>query len=142
MTGYVMRVILDGVSIHGNDFVRGLVFITVMAMNVEGITHDPSAAWLFADAHTTPPDHMRAPATIRAVSDRIGLPYETTRQHLIRMVDLGRARRVDGGFIIPGPVTQDPANLRLGLNIYLWLMRAIAQLDRLGFDVDAASTAA
>ncbi len=141
MTGYVMRVILDGVGIHGNDFVRGLIFITVMAMNVERITHDPSDAWRFAEAHTTPPDHMRAPASIRAVSDRLGLPYETTRQHLIRMVNLGRAQRVDGGFIIPGPVNQDPANLRSGLNIYLWLMRAIGQLERLGFDFDAVVTA-
>ena len=138
MTGYVMRVILDGVGIHANDFVRGMIFITVMALNVEEITHDPGAAWRFADADTPPPDHMRAPASIRAVSDRIGLPYETTRQHLIRMADAGHAQRVGGGFIIPTPVAQDPVNLRSGLNVYLWLIRAIGQLDRLGFDFDAA----
>ena len=81
---------------------------------------------------------MRAPVTVRAVCDRTGLPYETTRQHLIRMVDLGRAARVDGGFIIPGSVAQEPVNLRSGLNIYLWLLRAVSQLERLGFDFDAA----
>ena len=138
MTGYVMRVILDGVGIHGKDFVRGLIFITVMAMNVEEITHDPRAAWRFADAQTPPPDEMREPVSVRAVSERTGLPYETVRQHLIRMVDLGRAQRVAGGFIIPGIVLQDPVNLQSGLRIYAWLLRAVGQLERLGFDFDAA----
>ena len=141
MTGYVMRVILDGVGLHEKDFVRGLIFITVMAMNVERITHDPRAAWRFADAATAPPDEMRAPASVRGVSERVGLPYETTRQHLIRMVDLGRAQRVEGGFIIPGAVAQEPRNLQSGLNIYLWLLRAVGQLERLGFDFDRAATA-
>ena len=141
MTGYVMRVILDGVEIHGKDYVRGLIFITVMAMNVEAITHDPDVAWLFADARTTPPDEMRAPVSVRAVCERTGLPYETARQHLLRMVDLGRAERVDGGFIIPGAVAQDPVNLRSGLNVYLWLLRAVGQLDRLGFDFNAVKAA-
>jgi len=138
MTGYVMRVILDGVGIHGKDYVRGLIFITVMAMNVERITHDPAAAWRFADAQTTPPDSLRAPVSVSAVCERTGLPYETTRQHLIRMVDIGRAARVGGGFIIPGAITQDPINLQSGLKIYTWLLRAVGQLERLGFDFDAA----
>ena len=138
MTGYVMRVILDGVGIHGKDFVRGLIFITVMAMNVEAITHDPGAAWRFADAQTPPPDSMREPVTVRAVSERTGVAYETVRQHLIRMVDLGRASRSGGGFVIPVSVAQDPINLQSGLRIYTWLMRAVVQLERLGFDFDAA----
>ena len=138
LTGYVMRVILDGVGNHENDFVRGLIFITVMAMNVERITHDPSAAWRFADAQTTPPDAMREPASVRAVADRVGLPYETTRQHILRLVDIGRAQRVEGGFIIPGAVAQDPVHLQSGLKIYTWLLRAVGQLDRMGFDFDAA----
>ena len=142
LTGYVMRVILDGVGIHENDFVRGLIFITVMAMNVERITHDPSEAWRFADAQTAPPDTMRMPVTVRAVADRVGLPYETTRQHMIRLADIGRAQRVDGGFIIPLAVAQDPVNLQSGLKIYTWLLRAVGQLDRMGFDFDAAVAAA
>ena len=138
MNGYVMRVLLDGIENHDHDFVRGLIFVTVMALNVEHITHDPDQAWRYADARTTPPDAMRAPASVRAVSERIGLPYETTRQHLIRLVESGKAARVEGGFIIPGTVNQDPRYVRMGLNIYLWLLRAVSQLERLGFDVAAA----
>ena len=139
MTGYLMRVILDGVGIHDNDFVRGLIFITVMAMNVEdGVTRDRDKAWRFADAQTAPPDEMRAPVTVKAVSARVGLAYETTRQHLIRLEAVGQVVRVGRGFIIPTTVVQDPRNLKSGFNMYRWLLRAVAQLDRLGFDFGAA----
>ena len=140
MTGYVIRVLLDGIEHHDRDFLRGLIFVTVMAMNVEHITFDPGPAWRYADAETTPPDEMRTPVSVRAVSDRLGAPYETTRQHLMRLVELGRAKRVGRGFIIPGEVNQDPRYLRMGLNIYWWLLRAVSQLERLGFDLDAAVT--
>ena len=138
MTGFVIRVLLDGIENHDRDFIRGLIFVTVMALNVEHITNDAGAAWRYAAADTTPPDEMRSPATVRAVSDRLGAPYETTRQHLMRLVVLGRAKRVGGGFIIPSEVNNDPRFLRMGLNIYWWLLRAVSQLERLGFDLDAA----
>ena len=128
-----MRVLLDGVEDHDRDFVRGLIFITVMTINVEHITHDPGQAWRYPDADHTPSDDLRRPASIRAVADRIGLPYETTRQHLIRMAEIGRAQRLAGGFIIPESVNRDPRYLRMGLNLYLWLLRAVNRLDRLGF---------
>jgi hypothetical protein len=139
MTGYLMRVILDGVGIHEKDFIRGLIFITVMAMNVEDdITRNRDNAWRFADAQSAPPDDMRRPVTVKAVSARLGLAYETTRQHLIRQLEVGQVVRVGGGFIIPTAVIQDPRNLKSGFNIYRWLLRAVAQLDRLGFDFDAS----
>ena len=138
MTGYVMRVLLDGIENHDRDFIRGLIFIAVMTMNVSHITHDAAEAWRYADAATTPPDDMRAPASVRAVADRVGMPYETTRQHLIRLVELGRASRVAGGFIIPSSVNSDPRYLRMGLNLYLRLLRAVSQLERLGFDFGRA----
>ena len=47
---FVMRPLLDGADIHGKGFVRGLIVITGMAMNVEAITHDPDVAWRFAAA--------------------------------------------------------------------------------------------
>ena len=138
MTGYVIRVLLDGVENHDRDFLRGLIFVTVMALNVEHITYDAGAAWRYACAGTVPPDEMRTPASVRAVSDRLGAPYETTRQHLMRLVELGRAERVGGGFIIPSLVNQDPRYMRMGLNIYWWLLRSVSRLERLGFDIDAA----
>jgi len=138
MNGYIMRVLLDGIENHDHDFLRGLIFVTVMAINVEHITFDASEAWRYANVESTPPDDQRTPATVRAISNRIGIPYETTRQHLIRLVERGRAEKVSGGFIIPGTVNQDPRYLRMGLNIYWWLLRSVSQLERLGFDLAAA----
>ncbi len=103
-----MRVLLDGIENYERDFVRGLIFITAMAINVERITNDAGEAWRNAGADTSPPDDMRPPTSVRAVADRLGLPYETTRQHLIRMADIGRAQRRPGGFIIPESVNRDP----------------------------------
>ena len=140
MNGYVMRVLLDGIENHERDFVRGLIFVTVMAINVQSITNDVGEAWRYADADTSPPDDMRAPASVQAVAGRLGIPYETTRQHLIRMTDIGRAQRRPGGFIIPESVNRDPRYVRMGLNLYLRLLRAVNQLDRLGFNVAGTVT--
>ena len=137
--GYVVRVVLEGIEDQERDFVRGLIFVTVMAMNVGHITHDLETAWRFAHANSPPPDDLRMPVGVRAVSDRLGIPYETTRQHLIRMVEIGRAKRVGAGYIIPATVNLEAPFLRMGLNIYHWLLRAVDQLERLGFDVAAAS---
>ena len=139
MNGYVLRVLLDGIENHDRDFLRGLIFNTVMAINVRHITFDPAMAWRYADAQSTPSDDMRTPATVRAVSDRLGVPYETTRQHLRRLVEFGQVSRVGNGFIVPGSVNRDPRFLRMGLNIYLRLLRAVSQLERLRLDVAAAS---
>ena len=49
------------------------------------------------------------------------------------MAEHGRAQRLAGGFIIPESVNRDPRYLRMGLNLYLWLLRAVNRLDRLGF---------
>ena len=137
--GYVVRVVFEGVEDHERDFVRGLIFVTVLAMNVGHITQDPEMSWRYAQAASPPPDNLRIPVSVRAVSDRLGIPYETTRQHLIRMVEIGRAKRVEAGFIIPATVSLEPAFLRMGLNVYHWLLRTIDQLERLGIDVAAVS---
>ncbi len=137
-TGYMLRVIIDGIPLHDSDYVRALLFITVMTMNVRHISHDPKQAWRYADAHNVPPDEMRKPVSVRVVSERLGLPYETTRQHLMRMVGYGEIVRERGGLITPAAALQDPERLKRGLNVHVWFLRAVAQLYGLGFDFDAA----
>jgi hypothetical protein len=137
-TGYMLRVIIDGIPLHDSNYVRALLFITVMTMNVSHIAHDPKQAWRYADAHNVPPDDMRKPVSVRAVSERLGLPYETTRLHLKRMVGHGEIVRMRGGLITPAAALQDPERLKRGLNVHVWFLRAVAQLHSLGFDFEAA----
>ncbi len=141
VTGYVLRAVIDAVDLHGADFLHTVLYATVITMNVPHITHDRKLAWRYADANSGPPDDMRRPVTVRAAAERLGLPYETTRQNLMRMIEHGDLARVPGGLIAPVAPQQTPARLRYGLNLHVWLLRVIAELYRLGFDVESARVA-
>ncbi len=141
VTGYVLRAVVDAVDLHGADFLHTVLYATVITMNVPHITHDRQLAWRYADASSGPPDEMRRPVTVRAVAERIGVPYETTRQNLMRLIERGDLARVPGGLIAPVAPQQTPVRLQHGLNLHVWLLRVIAELYRLGFDVESARVA-
>lgn len=46
------------------------------------------------------PDAMRRPASVRAVSERLGLPYEQTRRRLSTLAAERRCTRVDDGYML------------------------------------------
>jgi DeoR/GlpR family transcriptional regulator of sugar metabolism len=46
-----------------------------------------------------PPDEVRRPISVLAVANSLGLPYETVRRYVTKLIRLGRCGRVKGGII-------------------------------------------
>jgi hypothetical protein len=87
----VLRVFFDG------DIVCGLVFTAMRAANVKHITNagpSPQSDVL--------PDSDRRPVSMLAISNSMGLPYETVRRHAGKLVRQGKCIRVGrGGLMVP-----------------------------------------
>lgn len=55
------------------------------------------------------PDALRRPVSIMGISDYLGFPYETTRRHVMKLVERGLCRRVGSReFLIDAEVLSRP----------------------------------
>lgn len=127
---YVLRVveiILEAVG----DLAEGVVLLEVFRANVEDLPntvrgHEGLAPQDFVD------DAQRKPIRINAVSQRIGLPSETTRRHVMSLAERGYLQRTPAGFITPGEALARPALVRFMSENLTNLQRMFAGLSQLG----------
>jgi hypothetical protein len=82
----------------------GLVNLALVQANV---AHLDRAGSGFASLDSVPPDEVRRPVSVLALSASMGLPYETTRRHVAKMVKTGQCQRVKGGVIVPAAVVEE-----------------------------------
>lgn len=129
----VMRA-LDNNSRILDDMLSSLVYNAIWGANVAHIT--ASADNLrYGSIEELPPDELRVPVTVHAVSSIMRIPYETTRRYANQLVRQGYAVRKGGrGLIIPrDKLYQAPMLEAIRLN-YAVLLRLVGELHRSGFD--------
>jgi hypothetical protein len=101
---YLLR-LAEPVSRYIGDVVTGLVFMDMVHANTE---HLPDSEGGDADAEWAPggfvPDPVRKPIRPPALSERLGIPQETVRRHLARLIVQDRCERNGDGFIVPARV--------------------------------------
>lgn len=54
-------------------------------------------------------DEARAPVTVYRLADNLGMPYETARRYVTRLVEAGFCTRSEAGVIVPEEVVSRPA---------------------------------
>lgn len=75
-----------------NDHTTMIVFMTILRASARHLNKTRS---LRPEAISGVfPDSLRRPVTIMAVSDMTGFPYETTRRHMLKLVDSGHCMRL------------------------------------------------
>ena len=120
----------------GGDLIEALVMHAIMAGNIGYLDQDPANAGKFSALDDVPPDAMRRPISVLAVAGSVGIPYETVRRHVNRLVKAGRCERVKGGVVVRSARMREPgkdadilynmANLR---RLYRSLIRAGVNFD-------------
>ncbi|MDP1737891.1 MAG: hypothetical protein Q8L23_10675 [Caulobacter sp.] len=85
------------------DLMKGIVFTAIASANMEIVRRMDMSAETFATSSGVPPDTMRQPVSVYALSKSLGLPYETTRRYVASLIEDGLCVRVDkrGGVIVP-----------------------------------------
>lgn len=93
---FCLRFLENVMALSAGDLMLGLTACALEAANIRGLAD--SATELVGPIRTIP-DSVRHPTTAAALAKELGLPRETTRRHLHRLIALGVCRTVPGGFI-------------------------------------------
>jgi hypothetical protein len=119
--------------VANGDLVHGIILITIIQANTAALRrsggdqdHDSMAG--------LPDDSLRIPVSAYAVAKQLGLPYETVRRHVVRMIDEKHCVRVGakGGLIVPTAAIntlRPEIFLAQSLDSLTFL---VAELDRIG----------
>ncbi len=118
------------------DLMTALVSLAIVQANVAHLDAPGGEGQTFGDGDRASPNDRRRPVSVLAVSATLGLPYETTRRHVSRLIGMGVVERVKGGLIVPQARLQTEAqsdmmqaNLSNLRRLYRALRAAGVELD-------------
>lgn len=134
--GYFLRFIEVLQEVSGRNLIQSILLLAVLGANVGALDSDPAASRQFAGLAAVPPDELRRPISIYAIAQSLGLPYETVRRQIHKMIDRGIFRRVGDGIIVPSEVIQSPQMMRSVERNYQNLKTLMRGLNRAGIDFD------
>jgi hypothetical protein len=132
---YVVRAFTALGEVYGDGW-EGLLVIAIFAANAGHIdvrTADPSVAGPDATLH----DEMRRPVSVSQLAKTLGLPFETTRQRVKRLIDAGICVRVEGGVIVPRTAMQRPDVVAAVMANVNGVRELVRNLQAVGLDVGA-----
>lgn len=108
--GYILRSLHLIADLADGELLQGLVWTAVTVANVAHLDRDAGAGGAFAGLEAIPPDALRRPVSVLAISSALGLPYETTRRHVAKLVASGQCLRVRGGILVPARALDNGAH--------------------------------
>lgn len=126
--------LLDLVAIVRRDLdvLDALLITTITQANVAEISRRADLQLAYADADSLPPDDLRRPVSLNALSSSLRQPYETVRRRVRGLVSKELVELGPGGATVPGRVLNSPEYLRSGLAAYEHMRRFYYQLSDLG----------
>lgn len=94
-------------SVAGGDLLSSTLFLAISRANIRNLA---ARGEQFATLGDIPPDELREPVSVYAIARELGLPYETVRRHVNKLVEAGLCERnADGRLVVPASVYARPA---------------------------------
>jgi DNA-binding transcriptional regulator YhcF (GntR family) len=117
-----------------DNFVPSVIFTAVWTSNVRHITNS-DVNLQYGGINDLPPDEMRRPISVLALSNSLHLPYETVRRSANRLVREGACVRVGAeGLIVPRAVLEEERFKKTVATLLPRVHRFLADLQRIGYD--------
>lgn len=132
---YILRSIDLMTNVVGGDLVKGLIFLAIVQANIQHLVHDDSLSQVYSESTDTVPDEARRPVSVHALSVSLGIPYETTRRYVNKLLTEGYCERVRRGLVVPAAVLQREQMLNALKRNFANLQRLMAGLRRSGVEV-------
>lgn len=129
---YLLRSLQMLGELAGGQMVTGLISLAIVQAN----TGHLDGAGAYRDSGDLPPDSVRRPVSVLAIANSLGLPYETTRRHIDRMIQTGQCERVNGGVIVPASALDSTRHRELLAAHLVNLRRLVRGLAAAGLDLD------
>jgi hypothetical protein len=133
---YMMHCIDVLGRLYDGDFLAGLIHTAIWMANVEAIRRGPENLQ-YGALGALPPDEIRQPISINALSISLRMPFETARRCANRLLREGLAIRVAKGLIVPNAVLAQPQMVECARAVHAHVVRLVSDLHRAGFDFRA-----
>lgn len=113
------------------DPVTTLTGLEIIQANTEAWA-DTEAGQDGAEPESFVPDARRTPVSVAELGARLGVPGETIRRHVARLVEADLCRRVPGGYIVPAETLATPVVMTFAARNLMNLHRMFAGLAEFG----------
>ena len=133
-TEYMLRSIDLMTKVVGGDLVKGLIFIAVVQANTQHILSDENMMQTYSEAGDAVPDEVRRPVSVHALSVSLGIPYETTRRYVNKLLVEGYCLRVRRGLVVPADVLNRAEMISALKRNFANLQRLVGGLRRGGVE--------
>jgi len=131
---YFLRTIDRLATMHGDDLISALIFNAIWTANVKHITYSDANSE-YGGMNDIPPDSLRRPVSVLALSGSLRIPYETVRRYVRALHEQGLCVRVDGkGVMVPAEVFNRPMFRQAILQEIPSFLRFLEDLKRSEFD--------
>ncbi len=131
---FLLRILDSLAEIAGHDLLKGWIITALWTTNVRHLINT-SANLTYGSIDVVPPDEVRRPVSVLALSNSLRLPYETVRRYVDILIKEGLCVRVSGhGVMVPASafLNADVAHIRAQLaNV----RRFVGELRRCGVDL-------
>jgi DNA-binding Lrp family transcriptional regulator len=117
----------------------GIVAQTIITANSTHLNTRSSEGWPYAGVDQAAPDEVRRPISIARLAESLGLPYETMRQQVARLIEASVCTRVEGGLIVPRAVLERPGAVRAALANVANVRKFLHDLQAAGIDASDPS---
>ena len=99
---HVLRCVSIAADLGGGDMVHGVILLTIIHANTT-LLRLSNGDRDYDALSGAPDDSLRRPVSVYAVARQLGLPYETVRRHVGKLMEEGRCLRLGprGGVIVP-----------------------------------------
>jgi len=134
-SAYFLRCLQLIASLHDGEMLRSLIFQAIVTANT-GHLDGPIGSDGYRRSDDPPPDSARRPISVLALSNSLGLPFETVRRHVNKLLASGEAERVKGGVIIPQRALESELVQNLRRDNIANVRRLLRDLRRVGFTAD------
>ena len=101
---FVLRFIENIAAQFDGDLVKAVVFFAVAQANIAYIDRSPAEAAEFARLDQAPPDALRRPIAPYKLALSLGLPRETVRRKVVRLLEQGLLVESADGVMAPSRV--------------------------------------
>lgn len=132
---YILRSIDLMTQVVGGDLVKGLIFLAIVQANIQHLINDDGLSQTYSESTDTVPDETRRPVSVHALSVSLGIPYETTRRYVNKLLTEGYCVRVRRGLLVPAKVLQRDEMLAALKRNFANLQRLVTGLKRSGVEV-------
>ncbi|MBW8813341.1 MAG: hypothetical protein JF588_07930 [Caulobacterales bacterium] len=126
--------LLDEVTggMAGLEPLEALLVMAINQANIIPLTRDPAARARYGQLDAPALDTERRPVSINAVAGSLGLPFETARRRIKRLVEAGACVATRDGVVVPAAFLVSPAYLQSVLAAHDRLRRFYLDLKAAG----------